>query len=130
MIKYPYMEWENLGMYKLPSDIINEEYYKHEVNLMFNDNDYFLQQGLCMINEYKKACSTFLYNKNINRLAFIGQSTAYYYCKSPEIVTKSVFKLLSIELQNKNNKIAKIILNEYLQRMQNIQRKMDKTRLF
>lgn len=123
VIKYRYELWEHIGMYKTISEIDNYDIYYQKVNEMFT-KDLFLENALNMISVYEKSCQTFINNRNINVIAFIGQSTAYFYCNSPELVTKEVFKNLSIELKNKNNEIAKNVINEYKRRMQKVHKKV------
>lgn len=129
---YPYNEWETFinGMYKTIGEIDNyEKYTKLSKNLLLNEQE-FLLRGLEMISVYKKSCETFLNNKSINKIAFIGQSTCNFFYGSPEICTKEAFKSLSFDQQNKANKIANKILYEYKEKYRKIYFKVEQKRIF
>lgn len=122
---YPFYEWETYinGMY----NSIDPKNYNSmkECARKILTSDIFLIDGSKMIIEYKKSCSTFLNNKNINKLAFIGQATCCYCYGVPEIITKEVWKELSNEQKNKANNIAKIILLKYEKENKRLYSKME-----
>lgn len=118
MVRYTYDQWETFidGMYKTKEDILNYQILFESASVLLKNNDLFLNQGLLMIEAYQKACDTFLTNKSINKIAFIGQATACFYKKIPEIVTKDCFKSLSLYDQYKADDTAKKILAKYNER--------------
>lgn len=125
--KYPYYEWETfkMGMYKTHSEILNMDSLSTKARELLSNQILFLENGLKMINSYKKSCNTFLGNVHVNRIAFIGQATCLYYCGVPEIITKDVFKNLPLNIQNEANQTATKILNEYKRKSRDINKQTE-----
>lgn len=126
-VMYKYYEWESFenGMYKTLSEIKNFDRFQ---SLSFNtltDQETFFRNGLLMTTNWKKTCSVFLLNKNINRLAFIGQATCCYIHNSPELATKSAWKEMTEQQQAEANNTAINILLLYEKSYSKIHQQME-----
>ena len=77
------------------------------------DDDLFNKTINLIFENWVKSCEHFLTNENINRIAWIGQSSACYHCKVSSIY-KSGFYLLTDEEQAKANQTALTALIKWL----------------
>ena len=125
--KYPFNVWETYldGMYKTYSEIEDYKFYYDNSLFLLSNQELFLKYGVEMTEKYIFACETFLNNPHINRIAFIGQATCCFKFKSPEIVTKDVWKVLDNEIQEAANRTAKKILLNYAKNNRSLHQKME-----
>jgi len=128
-IKYNLWEDYKEGMYSLKKLVNKNELIKLNINLLSNP-DLFYNTGIKLIDIWPNSCDENLSNKNINRLAWIGQASCFVNHKSPEYITKKSWKLLDVKTQNKANMVAYKILKHYEKRYNKVHRKMGETMLF
>jgi len=125
--KTPYYEWECFknGMYKTYSEINDYDIQFKNSILLLSNQDLFYKIGLKVLKDWPISCDNFLTNKNINKIAFIGQVCCCYKFGCSEIVVKDAWKTLDSITQYHANKTALEILNLYERSNRRIQSKME-----
>ncbi len=116
---HPWWNWEcnAAGFYsrymmrdgvKVPHDDVLERY-----GLFLADLDRFRLAGERVLREWRCSCEQFLLNESINRVAWIGQSSA---CLAEGIPSryKSGFYTMSLPQQSLANDLAGALLREWL----------------
>lgn len=106
------------------TDIDNSFMSSVAYSVLSNESLFYIE-AVKMLKDYSKSCETFLNNRNINKLAFIGQATCCYYGGVPEIITKEVWKNLTPEQKNKANNVAKKVLKLYEKSNRQVYQKME-----
>lgn len=126
-----YNEWEDYleGMYETKKTNKEDNLIYLNIKLLTDEKE-FLNQGLRVLNNWKKSCDVNLTNKNINRLAWIGQASCFISHGSTEIITKKSWKLINSKQKILANYTASKILKEYEKRYNEIYREMGKKMLF
>jgi len=114
-IKSPYFAWECFqnGMFKTLSEIDNYSFLFNKSIELLSNQELFYKTGILVIKNWEVSCDNFLTNKNINKIAFIGQVCCCYAFGVPEIVTKDAWKVLDTEIQTQANNTALKILKTY-----------------
>lgn len=115
---HPYYLWEDdkNGMYDLTEEYTNlteketEELSLKAKELLCNEKEFFLIAKK-VITEWKYACEQNLSNRGRNRQAWIGQASCNYKFKISEYITKYGWRLMSIEEQERANKVADKIID-------------------
>lgn len=110
VINYPYWDWECYlnGMYEYqePSD--------SKINLakdLLENENLFFEEGLKMTEKWKISSIQHLTNRNINRLAWLGQATCCFSLGITERLTRLAWGKINEINKLKANKTAnKIIL--------------------
>jgi hypothetical protein len=125
--KKPFYEWECFihGMYKAYSEINNYNVHFDNAIKLMSDQDLFYQVGIEVLDNWVISCNNFLTNKNINRIAFIGQVCCCKHFGVPEIIVKDAWKTIDIETQKKANYTAYKILKTYERRNKELHSKME-----
>lgn len=114
-IYHPYNLWEDYqcGFYDNCSGSKKSEYISGILE-MFNSEHLTQQYMQKVIDEWEYSCQHNLSNISLNRIAYIGQSACCIYCGAPSTVTMEAWSLLSKEIQDRSDKIANQILNNWL----------------
>ena len=123
----PYYEWECFknGMYKTSSEISNYNiHFNNSIKLLSNQNLFF-ETGMKVLSEWTISCNNFLSNKNINKIAFIGQVCCCYKFGCPEIIVKDAWKTIDKTIQKEANETAYKILRNYEGRNRKLHSKME-----
>jgi len=116
-VYHQYKNWEcyKNGMFKTSAEVSQKEWVKFQdqvIKLLSNENE-FLNAGIRLIKEWPISCEENLTNTNQNRVAYIGQACCCLIHGAPEIVTKSAWKLIPPQKQNKADKVAEKIIKIY-----------------
>jgi hypothetical protein len=121
--KYEYYKWEDYinGMYDPP---LNKEKDFDKALNIFNNTEYFKCCCLKVVNEWVISCDENLSNKNMNRVAWIGQSALNIKDNIKEVTTKKVWKGLKPDLKNILNNIAINAIKDYERRNKSLHKKM------
>lgn len=103
--KFEYIYWEDYinGMYNSPDNLQKELKLAYKI---FNDFNLFNKLCSKVINDWEVSCIENLTNKNINRIAWLGQSALNIEHFIKERTTKKVWKTLDSNVKNKLNEIA------------------------
>lgn len=112
---YNYILWEDVKNGILKDDYNEKETEKLTLkakSLLCNSKE-FLKIGLKLIKEWKYSSGQHLSNLSRNRQAWIGQASCCYKYKVPENITKYAWRLMTLEQQNKANRIADIIIKKW-----------------
>lgn len=104
-IYFPYWEWECFknGVYDSP---IKDKDYECIVNSFFNDKEKTNDFMGRVIEEWVISCEHFLSNPNINKIAWLGQSSLCLYEKVPNLTTMKYWSSLPLGVQERSNEIA------------------------
>lgn len=123
----PFYEWEcfKSGMYKTYSETDNYDYYFNNSIELLSNQELFFEVGICVLNEWNISCNNFLSNKNINKIAFIGQACCCFKFGCPEIIVKDAWKTIDKNTQKEANKTAYKILKTYERRNRKLYSKME-----
>jgi hypothetical protein len=103
---------------------LNENYHIDLAILIFNDFEYFEHLCFLVIENWEISCSENLNNKNINRVAWLGQAALNIVDSIPESCTKKAWKYLDSETQNALNLIALNKIKIYEKNCKKIHKKM------
>lgn len=114
-----YTEWEDYknGMYEMYTSE-DEELIRKSVYLLTNSS-LFLEACKSVIKDWKITTSVHLTNNTINKKAWIGQASCSYLYKVPELLTRVAWGKLDEEQKENANKIAEIVINSYLNNLEN-----------
>ena len=109
-----YEKWEDYlcGMYNSNDVFDKDKKVIESINLLSNTNDFYETCQTILI-EWKNASDVNLSNRNQNRKAWLGAAACMYKCKAPEYLTRIAWGLLNKDVQDKANKIAEKIIQEY-----------------
>ena len=109
-----YYYWEDYinGMYNIPKVIEQKKYILLSIKMLSNE-DLFLETCKEVLINWKISTKVNLTNKQCNRKAWLGQASCNFKYKVPEICTRFAWKELSINQQQKANKIAELIINNF-----------------
>jgi len=66
-----------------------------------------------VINEWGYSCEHNLTNEALNKIAYIGQAACCIYYKIPNSITMEAWNLLPPEVQERSDKIALEMINEW-----------------
>jgi hypothetical protein len=113
-IYHPYQRWEDYksGFYGNCSGEIKKEYIS-KVLEMFNSEEITEQYMNMVIEKWPFSCEHNLSNESMNRIAYIGQAACCLYAKIPSTITMEAWSLLSEKVQERANKQAEKILNDW-----------------
>ena len=110
----PWDQWECLPMYDNANcDKAEFDSRKNEYANFLADSQEFGSQARSMTRDWPLSCLNFLTNKQINRVAWIGQSTACYAIGLPSRF-RCGFWLLNSEQQERANRVAAVVLQEWI----------------
>lgn len=105
-------KWECLGMYTHKVNIDIEE-AKEKYRDFLRDLKLFEKTIENIFKEWPISCEHFLTKTGMNRIAWLGQASMFFYSGIPSRY-KGGFKLLSNDEQKKANKVASDKLREWL----------------
>ena len=112
----PWDQWEcfEAGMYDNACCVASDfEVFKQSYADFLSDSERFRNAAIEMTKAWPLACLNFLTNKNINRIAWIGQASACY-----ELGLSAAFRggfwLLTPEKQAIANNVAALVLREWI----------------
>lgn len=121
-IYHPYWYWEDYksGFYENCSGEIKQQYIQ-KVLEMFNSEQLTYEYMNKVINEWPYSCEHNLTNESLNKIAYIGQGACCLFANIPSTVTMEAWSLLKPEIQERANKQAESILNEWMQKNKYLQ---------
>jgi hypothetical protein len=107
--------WEDwrFGFYDNCSGKVKQEKIDKALE-MFNSEELTIQYMNKVIEEWKYSCEHNLTNEALNRIAYIGQAACCLYAEVPSTITMEAWNLLSKDVQNRSDNIAKEVINKWL----------------
>ena len=81
---------------------------------MFNDEQKTISNMNKVIVQWKYSCEHNLTNESLNKIAYIGQSACCIYANVPCTITMEAWSLLSDDVKKRSDKIAKQVLNKWV----------------
>ena len=119
---HPYDLWEDHkhGFYNNISGSNKMQMILDVVTLFSNPTETNLYMNR-VVKEWKFSCEHNFTNPSMNRVAYLGQAACALYKGIPSTVTMECWSLLSKEVQDRSNKIAKEIIKEWIDNNKNIQ---------
>ena len=113
-IYHPYNLWEDYreGFYDNCSGKDKKDKIL-KVLEMFNDAELTESNMRRVIEEWKYSCEHNLTNESMNKIAYIGQGACCLNANIPSTITMEAWSLLSSEVQERSNMIAKKIILEW-----------------
>lgn len=113
-IYHPYTRWEDhkYGFYNNCSGKIKNEKISMAIK-MFNSEILTKEYMNRVINEWKYSCEHNLTNESLNQIAYIGQAACCLYACVPSTVTMEAWNMLSKDIQDRSNKIAKQVIGKW-----------------
>jgi hypothetical protein len=117
-----YTRWEDwrCGFYDSCSGAENDK--KVELVLeMFNSEDLTREYMNRVINEWKYSCEQNLTNESMNKIAYIGQAACCIYGGVPNGTTMQAWSMLSKDVRDRSDGIAREVINTWKRRNKNIQ---------
>lgn len=114
-IYHPYWYWEDYkaGFYENCSGEIKEKYIQKVIEL-FNSEKLTREYMNKVIVEWHYSCEHNLTNESLNKIAYIGQAACCLYAGIPSTVTMEAWNLLKSEVQERADKQAEKVLNEWM----------------
>lgn len=111
---HPFHLWEDYKhcFYDNCSGKVKEEKLKICVDF-FNNNELVYEFMERVLKEWKYSCEHNLTNNSMNKIAYLGQASLALYCNVPSTVTMESWSMLSKNVQNQANEIAKQLLIKY-----------------
>ena len=110
---HPWTAWECVGMYTAPCpEEMTPEGAKVAYAGFLSDTEGFRAAMRGVMRDWPVSCDHFLTNDRSNRLAWLGQASAYYALGLPECY-RAGFVLLSLEAQRTANATAAQALREW-----------------
>lgn len=105
---YPYYLWEDYkySFYETISGKIREEKLESCLK-MFNSEELTIEYMEKVINEWYYSCRINFTNPSINKIAYLGQSACALFDNIPNTVTMEGWGLLSQDVRDRSNLIAK-----------------------
>jgi len=121
-IYHPYHKWEDYtaGFYENCS---GEQKQQHilKVKEMFNSKILTQKFMMLVVEKWRYSCEHNLTNESMNKIAYIGQGACCLYAGIPSTVTMEAWSLLSEKVQERANKQAKKILNDWIYKNKYVQ---------
>lgn len=113
-VYHPYWLWEDYkaGFYNNISGEIKKEKIK-KVLEMFNDKEkvfFFMNK---VIDDWVLSCEHNFTNPSLNRIAYLGQAACCLYSEIPNTITMEAWSLLSKEVKESANEIAKETIEKW-----------------
>ncbi len=114
-IFHTYDKWEchKAGFYEKTKDGMTKEECELEYASFLSDENQFRDALESVITEWENSCEHYLTNKAMNRIAWLGQASLCYARGIPSAF-RGGFNLLSLDQQEKANRIAFEYLNKWL----------------
>lgn len=121
-VYHPFWLWEDFkcGFYDNISGDKKKELSKKVVE-MFNSPEKTKYYMMKVINEWKYSCEHNLTNDSLNKIAYLGQGACCLYAGIPNSITMESWSLLTKEVQNESDRIAKEVLTIWENKNKNIQ---------
>jgi hypothetical protein len=121
-VYHHYERWEDwkLGFYDNCSGAEKKEKIQKVVE-MFESEELTTEYMNRVIEEWKYSCEHNLTNESINKIAYIGQAACCIYAKIPNSVTMEAWSLLSKDVQQRSDNIAKRVIEKWKQNNRLIQ---------
>jgi hypothetical protein len=114
----PWDSWECVaaGMYK-PASCSTNEFESNKIRYaeFLSDSDSFQQAAIRVAEQWPLSCLNFLTNEKINRIAWVGQSSACFACGLSSVF-KGGFWLLTESQQEEANLIAFRHLKDWVEK--------------
>jgi len=109
-----YEKWEDFqnGMYEI-KDVIDKDKKVIGAIKLLSDPIEFYNAMNSMINKWKIAADVNLTNLNQNRRAWLGAAACMFIHNTPEYLTRIAWGLLNKDIQDKANKVADKIIEDY-----------------
>lgn len=113
-IYHHYLKWEDYknGFYD-NCKREKKQYYISKVIELFNDKDLTKVYMEKVINDWFYSCEHNLTNDSMNRIAYIGQAACCIYAGVPCDVTMRAWKILSQDVRNRSDIIAKKTIKKW-----------------
>ena len=117
-----YEKWEDFqaGMYSLLDLVDKDKKVIGAINLLSNENDFYIASKQVLEN-WKIATEVNFTNKQQNRRAWLGAAACMYVHNTPEYLTRIAWNLLNKDIQDRANLIAEKVINEYINKKNNVQ---------
>ncbi|NBW35029.1 MAG: hypothetical protein EBR30_08420 [Cytophagia bacterium] len=117
-----YEKWEDFqaGMYSLLDIVDKDKKVIGAINLLSNENDFYIASKQVLEN-WKIATEVNFTNKQQNRRAWLGAAACMYVHNTPEYLTRIAWNLLNKDIQDRANLIAEKVINEYINKKNNVQ---------
>lgn len=121
-VYHPFWLWEDFkcGFYDNISGDKKKELSKKVVE-MFNSPEKTKHYMMKVINDWKYSCEHNLTNDSLNKIAYLGQGACCLYAGIPNSITMESWSLLTKEVQNESDRIAKEVLTIWENKNKNIQ---------
>jgi len=121
-VYHPYQKWEDYQnkFYENCSGIEKEKKLCQALE-MFNSEELTRRNMYSVIEKWKYSCEHNLTNSSMNKIAYIGQAACSYYAQIPNTITMEAWNILSKDVQERSNKIAIEVINEWINKNKNIQ---------
>lgn len=121
-IYHHYEMWEDWkhGFY----DNCSGEEAKKKSNLvkeMFNSEHLTREYMNRVIEEWVFSCEHNFTNNSMNKIAYLGQAACCIYGGVPNTITMSTWSELDKEVRDRSDKIAKEVINKWIEKNKNIQ---------
>lgn len=116
--RFEYWEDHQFGLYASKE---NKEELKNKVVELFSNHKKTEKYMRLVIKKWKFSCEHNLTNIALNRVAWIGQAACCIYAGVPYRLTMEAWWSVSEGNRNKADKIAEIVINEYLKTLENRQ---------
>lgn len=112
-IYHPYHLWEDTknGILNKNFNEIETENLTQQARELLCDEKEFYFIAWNVITKWVYASEQHLSNEHRNRQAWIGQASCCYKYKIPEHITKYAWRLMTLEQQEKANKVADKIIS-------------------
>lgn len=110
-IFHPYWLWEDYkcGFYESATGEKKKQQQEKVVE-MFNSAELTREFMMKAINEWVNSCEHNLTNPAMNKIAYLGQSACCIYAGVGSQITMTSWSLLTKEVQQRSNEIAKEVL--------------------
>lgn len=111
---HPYTKWEDYthGFYENCSGKEKESKLEKCI-ILFNSEQLTREYMFRVVNEWKYSCEHNLTNESLNQIAYIGQAACCLYASIPNTITMEAWSMLSQDVQERSNKIAKEAIKEW-----------------
>ena len=121
-IYHPYSLWEDHkhGFYNNCSGKEKEEKTQAVLN-MFNSAELTKEYMTRVINEWVYSCQHNFTNESLNKIAYLGQAACCIYAGIPNTITMNAWSMLTKEVQDRADGIAKECINKWINQNKRIQ---------
>lgn len=115
-IYHPFWLWEDHkhGFYNNSSGEHKKKHIEKCLE-MFNSEKLTRQFMFRVVDEWKHSMEHNLTNESLNQIAYIGQSACCLYAGIPNTVTMECWSMLTKEVQNRSDEIAKEAIERWKQ---------------